>query len=220
MLRIENLSKAFDGHMLFEGVSLTAKSGEIVALTGPSGIGKTTFIRCVNFLERPDSGRVTVDDLTLDARTATRRDICLLCTRCGMVFQDYALFKHRTALQNVMEAQLAVLRRSRTEARERALLELERVGMAGYADRYPAQLSGGQQQRVAIARATAMDPSVLLMDEPTSALDLELTDGVAALVRGAADARRTVIVVTHEAAFARKVADRILMMKDGKLTDA
>ena len=220
MLRVENLTKAFDGHVLFEGVSLTAKSGEIVALTGPSGIGKTTFIRCVNFLERPDSGRVTVDDLTLDARTATRQDICLLCTRCGMVFQDYALFKHRTALQNVMEAQLAVLRRSRTEARERALLELERVGMAGYADRYPAQLSGGQQQRVAIARATAMDPSVLLMDEPTSALDLELTDGVAALVRGAADARRTVIVVTHEAAFARKVADRILMMKDGKLTDA
>jgi ABC-type polar amino acid transport system ATPase subunit len=220
MLRIENLSKAFDGHMLFEGVSLTAQSGEIVALAGPSGIGKTTFIRCINFLERPDSGSVTVDDLTLDARTATRQDICRLCARCGMVFQDYALFKHRTALQNVMEAQLAVLRRSRAKARERAIQALERVEMAGYADRYPSQLSGGQQQRVAIARAAAMDPSVLLMDEPTSALDPELTDSVVALVRGVADAHRTVLVVTHDAAFARKVSDRILVMENGKLSDA
>ena len=220
MLRVEHLSKAFDGQVLFRDVSLIAENGEIVALAGPSGIGKTTFIRCVNFLERADEGRVTVDDLTLDARTATRRDICRLCARCGMVFQDYALFKHRTALQNVMEAQLAVLRRSRIKAKERALLELARVGMAEYADRYPAQLSGGQQQRVAIARAVAMDPSVLLMDEPTSALDPALTDSVAALVRGAADARRTVVVVTHDAAFARKVADRTLILENGKLIDA
>ena len=219
-MEIRELRKSFGANTVLKGIDLTVEKGDVIAILGPSGSGKTTLLRCINFLERPDSGSVTVDDLTLDARTATRQDICRLCARCGMVFQDYALFKHRTALQNVMEAQLAVLRRSRAEARERALQALERVEMAGYADRYPSQLSGGQQQRVAIARAAAMDPSVLLMDEPTSALDPELTDSVVALVRGVADAHRTVLVVTHDAAFARKVSDRILVMENGKLSDA
>ncbi|WP_024865016.1 amino acid ABC transporter ATP-binding protein [Butyrivibrio sp. FCS014] len=219
MIKVEGLSKSFNDNKVLENVDLTIENGEIVSIIGPSGTGKTTLLRCINYLERPDKGKVTIDDLTVDADNPSKKDIHGLCLRSGMVFQSYNLFHNKTVLENVMEAQVIVKKRSRKEARERALEELKKVGMLDWKDHYPSQLSGGQQQRVAIARAISMDPSILLLDEPTSALDPELTKEVQQTIRNIAKDGMTMLIVTHEIEFARELCNRIVFMDEGHIVE-
>ncbi len=219
MLKIENLSKSFGNNKVLDNVSLQINDGEIVSIIGPSGTGKTTLLRCVNYLERPDEGKITIDDHSVDTKKATSKDIHGLCLRSGMVFQSYNLFNNKTVLENVMEAQIVVKKRKKKEAKERALKELEKVGMVDWKDHYPSQLSGGQQQRVALARAIAMDPSILLLDEPTSALDPELTQEVLQTIRSIAADGMTMFIVTHEIEFAKSLCDRIIFMDEGHIIE-
>ncbi len=219
MLKIEGLTKSFGDNTVLDNVDLEIGDGEIVSIIGPSGTGKTTLLRCVNYLERPQSGKVTIDDLTVDAGSASGKDIHGLCLRSGMVFQSYNLFHNKTVIENVMEAQIIVKKRSKAEARERAIKELEKVGMLDWKDHYPSQLSGGQQQRVAIARAIAMDPSILLLDEPTSALDPELTKEVQQTIKAIAGDGMTMLIVTHEIEFARELCNRIIFMDEGHIIE-
>ncbi len=219
MLKIEGLSKSFNNNKVLDNVDLEINDGEIVSIIGPSGTGKTTLLRCVNYLERPESGRVTIDDVTVDAGNANSKSIHGLCLRSGMVFQSYNLFSNKTVIENVMEAQIIVKKRSRKEARERAEKELKKVGMLDWKDHYPSQLSGGQQQRVAIARAIAMDPSILLLDEPTSALDPELTKEVQQTIKAIASDKMTMLIVTHELEFARELCTRIVFMDEGHIVE-
>ena len=219
MLKIENLSKSFGNNKVLDNVSLQINDGEIVSIIGPSGTGKTTLLRCVNYLERPDEGKITIDDHSVDTKKATSKDIHGLCLRSGMVFQSYNLFNNKTGLENVMEAQIVVKKRKKKEAKERALKELEKVGMVDWKDHYPSQLSGGQQQRVALARAIAMDPSILLLDEPTSALDPELTQEVLQTIRSIAADGMTMFIVTHEIEFAKSLCDRIIFMDEGHIIE-
>jgi ABC-type polar amino acid transport system ATPase subunit len=213
-------------HVL-KDVSLSVKKGEVVVIIGPSGSGKSTLLRCVNLLTVPDSGRVTFLGESF-ALTPThnplermRRENALkkLRRRIGMVFQHFNLFPHKSALKNVMLAQMRVLGRSASEAREIALAELERVGMRAKADSYPGQLSGGQKQRVAIARAMAMQPEVMLFDEATSALDPEIIEEILAQMKRLAAQGMTMLVVTHEINFAREVGDRIIFMDQGRIVE-
>lgn len=219
MLKVEHLSKSFGGKKILDDVSLSIESGEIVSIIGPSGTGKTTLLRCINYLERPDNGTVTIDDYSLDASNANSKKIHTLCLHSGMVFQSYNLFINKTVIENVMEAQILVKKRSKAEARKRAEQELQKVGMLDWKDYYPSQLSGGQQQRVAIARAVAMDPSILLLDEPTSALDPELTQEVLNTIRAIAKDGMTMLIVTHEIDFAKDLCDRIIFMDGGNIIE-
>lgn len=219
MLKVEHLSKTFGDRKVLEDVSLEINNGEIVSIIGPSGTGKTTLLRCVNFLERAEAGLVTIDDLTVDTEKASAKDIHGLCLRSGMVFQSYNLFNNKTVLENVVEAQVIVKKKNKKEATERAIEELKKVGMLDWKDNYPSQLSGGQQQRVAIARAVAMDPSILLLDEPTSALDPELTKEVLNAIRDIAKDGMTMLIVTHEIDFARELCDRIIFMDGGHIIE-
>jgi len=198
------------------GVSFDIKRGEVVAIMGPSGSGKSTLLRCVNLLEQPTSGTVFVGD---DEITDLDVDIDRVRRRIGMVFQSFNLFPHLTVLQNLTVAQTKVLRRSRSEAKQVALRNLERVGMLHKEDAFPAQLSGGQQQRVAIARSLSMDPELMLFDEPTSALDPELVGEVLAVMKALAAEGMTMMIVTHEMAFAREVADRVVFMDGGVIVE-
>ena len=219
MLKVEHLSKSFGNKKILDDVSLTVESGEIVSIIGPSGTGKTTLLRCVNYLERPEKGIVTIDDYSLNADGANAKGIHQITLRSGMVFQSYNLFHNKTVIENVMEAQVLVKKRSKDEARERAEKELKRVGMLDWKDYYPSQLSGGQQQRVALARAVAMDPSILLLDEPTSALDPELTQEVLNSIRTIAKDGMTMLIVNHEIDFAKELCDRIIFMDGGKIIE-
>lgn len=219
MLKVEHLSKSFGNKKILDDVSLTVESGEIVSIIGPSGTGKTTLLRCVNFLERPEKGVVTIDDYSLNVANANAKGIHQICLRSGMVFQSYNLFHNKTVIENVMEAQVLVKKRSKEEARQRAEKELKRVGMLDWKDYYPSQLSGGQQQRVALARAVAMDPAILLLDEPTSALDPELTQEVLNSIRAIAKDGMTMLIVTHEIDFAKELCDRIIFMDGGKIIE-
>lgn len=219
MLKVEHLSKSFGNKKILNDVSLSVESGEIVSIIGPSGTGKTTLLRCINYLERPENGTITIDDYSLNAANAGSKAIHKLCLRSGMVFQSYNLFHNKTVIENVMEAQILVKKRSKAEARERAEKELKKVGMLDWKDYYPSQLSGGQQQRVAIARAVAMDPSILLLDEPTSALDPELTQEVLNTIRAIAKDGMTMLIVTHEIDFARELCDRIIFMDGGSIIE-
>ncbi|NAZ75193.1 ATP-binding cassette domain-containing protein [Kineococcus sp. T13] len=226
MVRARNVTKAFGHVEVLKGIDLDVAAGEVVCLLGPSGSGKTTFLRCINSLERIDGGRIWVDGelvglaerggrlhrLTDKQIAAQRRDI-------GMVFQRFNLFPHMTALENVVEAPIRVRGLPRAQAHERARALLERVGLADRAGNYPAQLSGGQQQRVAIARALAMQPKLMLFDEPTSALDPELVGEVLSVMRELADDGTTMVVVTHEVAFAREVADQVVFMDGGVVVE-
>ncbi|WP_432571816.1 amino acid ABC transporter ATP-binding protein [Kineococcus sp. SYSU DK005] len=226
LVRALNVHKSFGHVEVLRGVDLDVHAGQVVCLLGPSGSGKTTFLRCINSLERIDGGRIWVDGELVgleerggrlhrltDERTARqRRDI-------GMVFQRFNLFPHMTALENVVEAPVRVRRVPRAQARERAAALLERVGLGDRVHNYPAQLSGGQQQRVAIARALAMQPKLMLFDEPTSALDPELVGEVLAVMRELAAEGTTMIVVTHEVAFAREVADQVVFMDGGVVVE-
>ena len=227
MIRIQGLAKRFGGLAALDGITLDVAAGEVVCLIGPSGSGKSTLLRCINLLERPDAGRIWVDGDLVGYRQRGQvlhplPDAAIARQRlmCSMVFQRFNLFAHRTALQNVMEGPVHVLRHPRRAAEAAALALLDRVGLRDKRDAYPASLSGGQQQRVAIARALAMQPKVMLFDEPTSALDPELVGEVLAVMRGVARDGMTMLVVTHELAFAREVADRVVFMDGGRIVEA
>jgi polar amino acid transport system ATP-binding protein len=219
-VELERIRLSYGDHVALKDVSLTLASGEVMAMIGPSGSGKSSLLRCINLLERPESGllRVFGQSVPLDREIAPR-ELALLRRKVGMVFQSFNLFPHLSVLRNITLPQERVLERGRDEAEARAQELLERVGLANKADSYPGKLSGGQQQRVAIARALAMDPQVLLFDEPTSALDPELGLEVLAVMRDLAETGVTMMVVTHEIHFAADVADRIVVMADGQILE-
>jgi polar amino acid transport system ATP-binding protein len=219
-IRLEKVEKHFGTHVVLNEISLTVKSGEVVALIGPSGAGKSTLLRCINLLERPTAGTISVGGVTVHTDHVIKpRELAELRARVGMVFQSFNLFPHLTVLNNVALPQRRVLGRSRAEAEERAHALLNRVGLADKAAQYPSRCSGGQQQRVAIARALAMDPEVMLFDEPTSALDPELGLEVLTVMRELADEGMTMAVVTHEMQFARDVSDHLVVMADGAILE-
>jgi len=215
MIELSCLHKAFGQHKVLRGVTFSVARAEVVCLIGPSGSGKSTALRCINGLERFDRGAITVDGVALGDRTLTE-----IRGKVAMVFQRFNLFPHRNVLENVIEGPVYVQRVPRAEARERALGLLEKVGLRDRANAYPSMLSGGQQQRVAIARALAMQPQAILFDEPTSALDPELVGDVLRVIRALADEGMTMVVVTHEMAFAREVADRVLFMDGGVILES
>ena len=214
MLRIENLSKRKGDRQILHKVKFSMQSGELVSVTGPSGIGKTTLLRCICFLEKPEEGTVTVDDCSVKTPDCTAEEIRKLQLECGMVFQDYRLFKHRNVIQNVSDALIKVKGLEKDAACEIALSNLKKVQMDGYAGFYPHQLSGGQQQRVAIARAVAMSPRLLMLDEPTSALDYTLRGEVGELIRNITRDDMMVLMVSHDLDFAKTVSDRIVDFDD------
>ncbi|CAK7051545.1 MAG: L-cystine import ATP-binding protein TcyN [Desulfovibrio sp.] len=216
-LRMENIHKTLGGRHILKGVSLEVPRGALTVLIGPSGAGKSTFLQCVNYLIPPDSGAVYLNGARLNA--ADRKELSLFRQQVGMIFQDFNLFDHLTALDNVAIALAKVKGIAKSEARARAGAELERVGLGKRAGLYPAELSGGQKQRVAIARALAMDPTVMLLDEPTSALDPELVGEVLAVIRDLAAGGMTMIMATHQMDFARALASEIVFMEKGEIIE-
>jgi polar amino acid transport system ATP-binding protein len=216
ILDIQSLSKSFGTNTVLDGISFDVKKGEVVVIIGPSGTGKSTLLRCVNLLTPPDKGRIWLDGVEV---TDKKNDINRCRQDIGFVFQHFALFSHLTALKNVMVGLLEVKKMNAEEARRIAVMELERVGLAGHMEKYPAELSGGQQQRVGIARSLAMGPKVMLFDEPTSALDPELTGEVLNVMKDLASSGMTMVVVSHEIGFARSVAKRIIFMEKGRIVE-
>lgn len=226
-LVVDDIHKRFGDLEVLKGISLTARNGDVISMIGSSGSGKSTFLRCINLLETPDEGTVTLAGETLKmvqhpkrgAVPADRRQVDRFRTRLGMVFQSFNLWTHMTVVQNVMEAPVHVQKRPRAEARDLAIHFLEKVGIADKAQQYPEQLSGGQQQRAAIARALAMEPEVLLFDEPTSALDPELVGEVLRVMRQLAEEGRTMLVVTHEMGFARELSSQVIFLHQGRVEE-
>jgi polar amino acid transport system ATP-binding protein len=214
LLKVAGLTKRFAGNTVLAGIDVDVEPGERIAILGASGSGKSTLLRCLNFMEMPDGGSVTLDGKTIGR---SERELVQVRQRIGMVFQQFNLFPHTTALGNVMEGLRTVRRMPKAAAQARAERELARVGLADKADQYPAHLSGGQKQRVAIARALAMDPELLLFDEPTSALDPELVGEVLGVIRALAEEGRTMLLVTHELGFAYHVASRVIFLADGRI---
>lgn len=219
MIRLHGLTKRFGANTVLNGIDLTIEAGERVVVIGPSGTGKSTLLRCINFLDRPDAGTIQVGDLTVDAARAGKADILGLRRRTAFVFQNYALFANKTARQNITEALTTVQRRPRAEAEARADAILAETGLTDKADSFPAALSGGQQQRVGIGRAMALDADLMLFDEPTSALDPEWVGEVLDLMRRVAERRQTMLIVTHEMQFAREIADRVIFMDGGRIVE-
>ncbi|MDK8264242.1 MULTISPECIES: L-cystine ABC transporter ATP-binding protein TcyN [Pseudomonas] len=222
MIEVQGLSKSFQQQTVLQAIDLQVAQGEVVAIIGPSGSGKTTLLRCLNLLETPDAGSIRLGELRIDASRplkAQQGTIRQLRQSMGFVFQNFNLFPHRTALENVIEGPIIVQGEARETARARGRELLAKVGLADKADTYPGQLSGGQQQRVAIARALAMRPQAILFDEPTSALDPERVGEVLETIRGLAQEGRTLVIVTHEMAFARDVAHRVLFMDGGRIVE-
>lgn len=222
-LTIEGLHKSYGEHEVLKGVSLKAKTGDVISLIGASGSGKSTFLRCINFLEQPNDGAMSLDGQPIQMikdrhgmHVADADELQRIRTRLAMVFQHFNLWSHMTVLENITMAPRRVLGVSKQEAEDRARRYLDKVGLpARVAEQYPAFLSGGQQQRVAIARALAMEPEVMLFDEPTSALDPELVGEVLKVIQGLAEEGRTMIMVTHEMSFARKVSNQVLFLHQG-----
>jgi polar amino acid transport system ATP-binding protein len=227
MVRAERVCKRFGRNWVLNGIDLTVETGSVMCLLGPSGSGKSTLLRCINHLEKINGGRLSVDGQLVGYREANgklyelhERDVARERQQIGMVFQQFNLFPHMTALENVTLAQTQVLGRGRDAAKARASELLDSVGLADKHDAFPIALSGGQQQRVAIARALAMDPKLMLFDEPTSALDPELVGDVLDVMRDLARSGMTMIVVTHEIGFAREVADTVVFMDGGVVVEA
>ena len=219
MIKLASLSKHFGKTVVLDGIDLTIEEGEIVVIIGPSGTGKSTLLRCVNFLEQPTTGTITVGALTVDVNRASRADILSMRRRTAFVFQNYALFSNKTALQNIAERLLVVDRWPKEKAYQRAREILDQIGLADKADAYPASMSGGQQQRVGIGRAMATGADVILFDEPTSSLDPEWVEEVLGLMKQLASERQTMMVVTHEMSFARDVADRVIFIDGGRIVE-
>ena len=227
MVRAEGVHKRYGRDEVLKGIDLEVAAGEVLCLIGPSGSGKSTLLRCINHLEKIDAGRIEVDGELVGYRARGERlhemaekDVCRQRAAIGMVFQRFNLFPHMTVLENIVEAPIRVRHESRDAAMARAEALLRRVGLAEKAGAYPSRLSGGQQQRVAIARALAMQPKLMLFDEPTSALDPELVDEVLSVMEGLADDGMTMIVVTHEMAFARDAGDRVAFMDGGVVVES
>ncbi|XHO03517.1 L-cystine import ATP-binding protein TcyC [Ralstonia syzygii] len=228
IIRITGLHKRYGDHHVLRGINLDVQKGDRIALIGSSGSGKSTMLRCLNFMEMPSAGRIELKGSPIGKSSASvgqseiqtsysQAELCQVRRQVGMVFQQFNLFPHMTVLQNVMEGLVTVLGVDKSEARAKSLIQLEKVGMSAKADAYPARLSGGQQQRVAIARALAMEPEVLLFDEPTSSLDPELVGEVLNVIRDLAEEGRTMLLVTHELGFAYHYANKVLFLADGQL---
>ncbi|MBN1469634.1 MAG: amino acid ABC transporter ATP-binding protein [Fusobacteriaceae bacterium] len=219
MVKLNKIYKSFNKLEVLKGISLEVNQGEILTIIGPSGSGKSTLLRCINFLEVPEHGEVTLDNITIDTKHISKRDIRHLREKATMVFQNYNLFKHKTAIENVMEGLIVIKKMTKKEAYDIAIKYLEKVGLLDRIDYYPSQLSGGQQQRVGIARALAMNPKVILFDEPTSALDPELIGEVLEVIRNLAKEGITMIIVTHEIQFAKEIANRVIFMDNGAIIE-
>lgn len=220
MIKVEHLSKSFNGVPVFENLNFQAKKGEVVSIIGPSGTGKSTFLRCINFLETPDKGTIEIDGLKVDAEQFTEKSAKAIRLKTSMVFQNYSLFKNKTALENIMIPLVLVRKMENNEAKKLALEYLQQVGLLEKKDAYPSRLSGGQQQRIGIARAMAVNPKVMLLDEPTSSLDPELVGGVLEILKNVTNKHSyTTLVVTHEMNFARDVSDRIIFMDKGNIVE-
>lgn len=219
MIKLQNIHKHFGDTEVLKGIDLEIKQGEIIVIIGSSGTGKSTLLRCVNFLEQADRGTISIDDIKVDAQKHTKAEVLALRRKTGFVFQNYALFAHQTAKQNIAEGLITVRGWKKQQAYEKAQQILDDIGLGAKADSYPAALSGGQQQRVGIGRAMAFQPELLLFDEPTSALDPEWVGEVLNLMKKLANQHQTMLVVTHEMQFAREVADRVIFMADGHIVE-
>ncbi|HEL1162688.1 TPA: amino acid ABC transporter ATP-binding protein [Streptococcus equi subsp. zooepidemicus] len=219
MIKVTHLTKSFSGQKVLDDLTVTIEKGQVIALVGASGAGKSTFLRSMNYLEQPDTGSITIDDFAVDFEHITKEDMLTLRRKLAMVFQQFNLFERRTALDNVKEGLKIVKKLSDQEATDIARAELAKVGLSDRENHYPRHLSGGQKQRVAIARALAMKPDVLLLDEPTSALDPELVGEVERSIIDAAKAGQTMILVSHDMAFVYQVADRVLFLDKGKILE-
>ena len=217
MIEVRDWHKHFGKNHVLRGVNCRVETGEAIVMLGASGSGKSTFLRTLNFLEHAEQGTLILDDMTLDMTSVRKKDILAVRRQTAMVFQSYNLFRHKTALENVMEALVVVKKMNKDEAKRLAEEELCRVGLADRMNYYPHQLSGGQQQRVGIARALAIQPKVILFDEPTSALDPEMIGEVLDVIRSISHKGITLIIVTHEMTFAREVADRVIFFADGNI---
>lgn len=221
MLEIKNLHKRFKNNIVLDGIDLTINKGDIIGIVGPSGTGKSTLLRSINLLEKPEEGTILIDDLELNLplRRADKKKVLEIRRKTGMVFQRFNLFEHKTALENVMEGLIVIKHLNKEEARKIALDELEKVGLKDKQNHYPKHLSGGQQQRVAIARTLAMKPDIILFDEPTSALDPELVTEVLNTIKAIADLGYTMMLVSHEMNFIRKISTRVIFLDGGKIIE-
>jgi putative amino-acid transport system ATP-binding protein len=220
MIEIRNLKKSFGSLEVLKGIDLNVGKGEVLAIIGPSGSGKSTLLRCINYLENPDEGRISIGGLSVDASPRPSKEgVHGLRSSTAMVFQSYNLFRSKTAIENITEPLITAQKMQRSEAVEKAEALLRAVGLNDKKDSYPSALSGGQQQRIGIARAMAVNPKVILFDEPTSALDPELVGEVLNVIRELAKKHMTMIIVTHEMAFAREVADRVIFMDKGRIVE-
>lgn len=219
MIKISNLSKSFAGNVVLDNLNLEINEGDVIALIGASGAGKSTFLRSINYLEEADSGQLEIDNFKVDFEHISKQEILVLRRKTGMVFQQFNLFERRTALQNVMEGLIQVKKMSKADAQKLAEENLRKVGLEDRMDYYPKFLSGGQKQRVGIARAMAMQPTLLLLDEPTSALDPELVGEVQDTILNAAKNKQTMVLVSHEMDFVYNVATKVLFLEKGKIIE-
>ena len=220
MIKVTNLHKSFVELAVLKGIDFQADTGEVIVIIGPSGMGKSTFLRCINYIERPEKGIIEIDNVKVDAEKCTEKEIKQLRLKTSMVFQNYNIFKNKTVIENVMLPMTSVQKIEKEIAKEKALQYLDQVGLLDKINEYPSRLSGGQQQRVGIARAMAVNPQLILLDEPTSSLDPELVLGILDILRNLANEhKRTMIIVTHEMSFAKEIADRIIFMDDGRIIE-
>ena len=218
MIKVTDLHKSFGELAVLKGIDFQADTGEVIVIIGPSGMGKSTFLRCINYIERPEKGIIEIDNVKVDAEKCTEKEIKQLRLKTSMVFQNYNIFK--TVIENVMLPMTSVQKIEKEIAKEKALQYLDQVGLLDKVNEYPSRLSGGQQQRVGIARAMAVNPKLILLDEPTSSLDPELVLGILDILRNLANEhKRTMIIVTHEMSFAKEIADRIIFMDDGRIIE-
>ncbi|QXE03264.1 amino acid ABC transporter ATP-binding protein [Terribacillus sp. DMT04] len=219
MIEIKNISKSFGKNAILKGMNVRIDKGEVVVIVGPSGSGKSTFLRCINFLERADAGEISIGQTKVEFKKAKSKEILAVRRQTAMVFQQYDLFHHKSAIENIVEGLIVARKVPKEEAYEKGLALLSKVGLKDKRDAYPHQLSGGQQQRVGIARALALNPEVILFDEPTSALDPELVGETLDVIKKVAQTGVTMIIVTHEMSFAYEIADRVIFMEDGVIVE-